>query len=189
MEMTKSSHGRIDAGGLRGRLDSGDRLQLVDVRSRGEYDAGHLPGSINVPLDQIELRMDDLSERCEVVLVCQTGGRAAMSRDLIGAGKPRVLVLEGGLDAWSAADCITVQSQSARWPLERQVRLVAGLLILLGTILALTVASGWIFVALGVGAGLTFAGLTGICGMSSLFALLPWNRPRKPQVQCGDGSS
>ena len=115
--------------------------------------------------------------------------RAGMSRDLIGPGALRTLVLEGGLDAWNAADCNTVQSQSARWPLERQVRLVAGLLILLGTVLALTAASGWIFVALGVGAGLTLAGLTGICGMSSLFALLPWNRPRTAKVQCGDGSS
>ena len=58
----------------------------------------------------------------------------------------------------------------------RQVQIAAGLLILAGVALGLVVAPAWFGLAGFVGAGLTFAGLTGWCGMARLLALLPWNR-------------
>lgn len=63
--------------------------------------------------------------------------------------------------------------------LNRQVRLVAGTLVLLGVGLGFTVHQGFFGLAGFVGAGLVFAGLTNICGMCHLLALLPWNRPKR----------
>ncbi len=58
------------------------------------------------------------------------------------------------------------------------MRLAAGLLVLTGTVLAVTVTPAWVYLAMFVGAGLTFAGLTNVCGMAMVFAALPWNKPR-----------
>ena len=60
----------------------------------------------------------------------------------------------------------------------RQVQIAAGSLVLLGLILSQTVAPAWILLCWFVGAGLTFAGLSGFCGMARLLALMPWNRVR-----------
>jgi hypothetical protein len=53
---------------------------------------------------------------------------------------------------------------------------VAGSLVLLGVILSQTVAPGWIWLSGFVGAGLTFAGISGFCGMARLLAAMPWNK-------------
>lgn len=164
---------------LRARLDAGESLQLIDVRSPGEYAAGHIPGAINLPMQEAESRIDDLSRRQPVVLVCQSGRRAGITCELLSAHHDDLLVLEGGTSAWIQAGLPVVSSTATRWSLERQVRLAAGLLVLIGTVLAVTVHPAWIYLGMFVGAGLTFAGLTNICGMAMLFAKMPWNRPAK----------
>jgi hypothetical protein len=58
------------------------------------------------------------------------------------------------------------------------VRLVAGLLVLAGTVLAASGVHGGIWLAMFIGAGLTFAGATDICGMGILLAKMPWNQAR-----------
>jgi hypothetical protein len=60
--------------------------------------------------------------------------------------------------------------------MQRQVMIAAGLLVLAATLLSLFVAPAWIALSIFVGAGLTFAGVTGFCGMARLLALMPWNR-------------
>jgi hypothetical protein len=67
-----------------------------------------------------------------------------------------------------------------RWTLERQVRLAAGLIVLIATLLAVLVNLNWVYLAMFVGAGLTFAGATNICGMAVVLARMPWNRDGKP---------
>jgi hypothetical protein len=66
----------------------------------------------------------------------------------------------------------------AKAPLEimRQVQITAGLLVLAGVILSFTVNQAWIGLSAFVGAGLTFAGVSGWCGMAKVLALMPWNR-------------
>jgi rhodanese-related sulfurtransferase len=58
----------------------------------------------------------------------------------------------------------------------RQVQIAAGSLVLLGLVLSSTVAPAWILLTWMVGAGLTFSGITGFCGMARLLAAMPWNR-------------
>ena len=149
--------------------------QLVDVRSPSEYATGHIPGSVNIPMDQIESRLADLNPTTALILVCQMGKRARMTASLLEPCQRQVAVLEGGTSAWIQAGLPTVTNVKTRWSLERQVRLAAGLLVLTSATLALTVNPNWLFLSAFVGLGLTFAGLTDICPMGELLQKMPWN--------------
>jgi hypothetical protein len=136
-------------------------------------------------MDQIEARLDDLLPGLPIVLVCQAGKRARMVAGLIEPCRADVAVLEGGTAAWEAAGHPLVASVKSRISLERQVRLIAGLLVLAGVILSLASDRNWIFLAAFVGAGLTFAGLTDICLMASLLVRMPWNKARMSPLSDG----
>jgi len=150
--------------------------QLVDVRSPSEFASGHIPGAVNIPMDQIESRLDDLRPSGPIVLICQMGKRAQMTARLLEPCHREILVLEGGTSAWIDAGLPVIQNVKTRWSIERQVRLAAGLLVVSAAALAFTVSPLWLFLAAFVGLGLTFAGLTDICPMAELLQKLPWNR-------------
>lgn len=153
--------------------------QLVDVRSATEFVVGHLPGAVNIPMDEIEVRLSDLSPHLPIVLVCQSGRRARMVAGLLEPCRKDVTVLEGGTDAWAKAGLPLVASRRTRWSLERQVRLAAGVLVLVGTLLAATIHRDWLVLTGFVGLGLTFAGLTDLCPMAVLLGAMPWNRTKQ----------
>jgi rhodanese-related sulfurtransferase len=161
---------------LKTRLDQHETVQLIDVRSPGEYAAGHVPGALNIPLEQLAVRVEDLGS-APIAVLCQSGTRAGLACETLKTLSRPTLHVTGGTSAWIQAGYPVVASSSSSWALERQVRLGAGLMILIGTVLAVTVAPAWIYLAMFVGAGLTFAGATNICGMAILLAKLPWNRP------------
>jgi Protein of unknown function (DUF2892) len=132
-------------------------------------------------MEQVEARLGDLRADAPIVLICQRGTRAQMTTRFLEPCGMDLAVLEGGTDAWTDAGFPVVASVGARWSLERQVRLGAGLLVLLAVGLALLVHLNWIYLAALVGAGLTFAGLTNFCPMAVALGALPWNRgPRCP---------
>ena len=151
---------------------------LVDVRSGSEFASGHIPGAINIPMDQIEARLDDLDLNLPIILICQSGKRARMTAGLLEPCQRKIAVLEGGTKAWIQAGFPVVASVRTRWSLERQVRLGAGLLVLAGAVLALTANPRWVFLSGFVGLGLTFAGLSDICAMGIILEKMPWNRQR-----------
>jgi len=155
---------------------------LVDVRSSSEFASGHIPGAINIPMEEIEARLDDLDLNLPIVLICQSGKRARMSSSLLEPCQRQITVLEGGTQAWIRAGFPVVASVRTRWSLERQVRLGAGLLVLAGVILALTANPLWVFLCGFVGLGLTFAGLTDICAMGIILGKMPWNRRRQCSI-------
>ncbi|MCC6180166.1 MAG: rhodanese-like domain-containing protein [Chloroflexi bacterium] len=155
----------------------GADVRVIDVRTPAEFETAHIPGSYNVPLDQ-------LSEHCAelvgigapVVLVCRSGNRARQAEaTLKDAHMPRVHVLDGGVMAWQQAGLSLIHGRQT-WSLERQVRAIAGGLVLLGTLGSLFVWPPLIYLAVFVGAGLLFAGLTDTCAMGMLLARMPWNR-------------
>ena len=157
------------------RKQPSNESMIVDVRSGTEFASGHIPGAVNIPMEQIESRLDDLGSKQPIVLVCQSGKRASIVADLLGPCQREIAVLNGGTQAWLQAGYPVVRSVKTRWSLERQVRLGAGLLTLSGVILALAVNPRWIFLCGFVGLGLTFAGLTDICAMGILLGKMPWN--------------
>lgn len=150
-------------------------VHLIDVRSGSEFATGHIPGAVNIPMDQIEARLDDLPANGRLVLVCQAGKRARITANLLEPCGRDVVVLEGGTDAWTQAGFPVVSNVKMRWSLERQVRLGAGVLVLSGVALALTIDSRWIYLSGFVGLGLTFAGLTDLCPMAIVLGKMPWN--------------
>jgi rhodanese-related sulfurtransferase len=81
-------------------------IVVLDVRTPEEYAAGHVPGAVNVPHDQVESRLAELAgaKHKEVVLYCRSGRRAQMAADVLAkAGFRRLSHLEGDYTAWSAA--------------------------------------------------------------------------------------
>jgi rhodanese-related sulfurtransferase len=167
-----------DASALLTEKGGSSGYQWIDVRSLTEYVAGHIPGAVNIPMEQIEVRLEDLAANVPILLICQAGKRARMVAGLIEPCRKDVRVLEGGTAAWKAAGLPLVASTNSRWSLERQVRLVAGLLILASLVLAGTVHPYWLGLTGFVGLGLTFAGATDLCLMAALLVRLPWNRTR-----------
>jgi rhodanese-related sulfurtransferase len=158
-------------------------FRCIDVRSATEFAAGHIPGAINIPMDEIESRLGDLRPGQPTLLVCQAGKRASMTHALLAGRVDDLYVLSGGTDAWIAAGLPLVASTRTRWSLERQVRLGAGLLVLAGVLLGFLVNSGWFWLAGFAGTGLVVAGTTNFCAMAHLLALLPWNR-RGSSIEC-----
>ncbi len=168
---------------LKQMVEKGESLQLVDVRGPGEFASGHVPRAVNLPMEQVERRLDDLGVDDPIVLICQSGQRACLTEELLRPHRRNLLLLDGGTTAWEQSGLPVVRSASSRWSIERQVRLTAGLLVLTGSLLTVLGLGSWVYLSLLIGAGLTFAGLTGFCGMASLFGLMPWNKPAKMKEQ------
>ncbi len=160
---------------LRARLNSGDAIKLIDVRSAGEYAAGHVPQAMNVPLEEVDHRIADFHGG-QVAVLCQAGTRAGIACEMLNGRHDGLLLVQGGTDAWIAEGGPVVATSGSRWSLERQVRLGAGVLVLIGTALAVSVNPSWIYLAMFVGGGLTFAGITNLCPMAIGLAKLPWNK-------------
>lgn len=152
--------------------------QLIDVRSPAEYQREHLPGSVNIPLGDLESALGEISKDARVVLVCASGNRAAQACRRLEEHGIETEVLEGGLKAWNGIGLPVRKGQAGGVSLERQVRVVAGALAGIGGALALTVHPYWAALPTFVGFGLIFAGVTDTCGMAMLLARLPYNRRR-----------
>lgn len=168
---------------LRRLLDDGTDVRLLDVRTPGEFAAGHIPGALNIPLDQLRAVADELARphANTLVLVCQAGGRANSAREILtAAGGKKLVVLEGGMTAWNGAGGAS-RSREGRWTLERQVRLVAGTMVLAGVVLSTVWSPAKYFSGM-VGAGLAFAAITNTCAMGLLLGKLPYNRGRSCDI-------
>jgi rhodanese-related sulfurtransferase len=151
----------------------GRSIELIDVRSPAEFREIHVAYARNVPLG--DLNPDGLDED-SVYVMCRTGNRAKTACErLKRAGRGEVINVEGGIDAWERAGLPVVRGRKAL-SLERQVRIAAGLLVLLGLGLGWSVHPYLIGITAFVGAGLVFAGITDFCGMGILLAKMPWNR-------------
>ena len=169
----------IEVSQLSTMCEQGGAAQLVDVRSVGEFAAGHAPGAVNIPLEEIERRLGDLNAEQTLVLICKGGTRAGIAAEFLKDKRRNLAVLRGGTEAWAKAGLPLVVSAKSRWALERQVRLAAGLLLLSSVVLALTVYPPMVYLAGFVALGLTGAGLTDFCPMALLLAKMPWNRASK----------
>lgn len=149
--------------------------QLVDVRSATEFASGHIPGAVNIPMDELETRIGDLRADLPVVLICQSGKRAAISGTHLSSHGLDLRLLCGGVSEWERSGQSVICSQKTRWSLERQVRLGAGLIVLTGIALSRLVEPPWIYLSAFAGAGLVFAGLTNVCLMANVLSRMPWN--------------
>ena len=167
-------------------LDGERPPRLIDVRTPGEFTSAHIPGSYNVPLDLLREHRDEFGRQLDedVVLICRSGARASQAETLIGEAPtslPGIHVLSGGVAAWESAGARLTRGAQT-WELERQVRLVAGSIVLLSVVASIFVPwAKWLAAA--IGAGLTFAALTNSCAMGMLLSKLPHNRQSVPSIE------
>lgn len=164
-----------------------DGVVLIDVRTPAEFEEVHVTFARNVPLDELDPKALGVEPGEPVFVVCQKGGRGAKACEkLLAAGFAHVTNVEGGTLACVEAGVPVVRGRKAI-SLERQVRIAAGSLVLLGTGMSF-VHPAFIGIAMFVGGGLVFAGVTDTCGMGMLLARMPWNR-RKPSAACAVAQS
>lgn len=155
---------------------------IVDVRTSAEVNSEALEGCIHIPLHELtpERLQTELAQRnhqaSTVYLLCQSGNRAeAAANQLRGKVAQDVCVLDGGINALKQAH-IPLRVNTSVMSLERQVRIAAGTLVMIGVGFGYFVHPGFYGLAGFVGAGLTFAGLTNTCAMGMLIARMPWNQ-------------
>ncbi|KAF4405852.1 MULTISPECIES: rhodanese-like domain-containing protein [Streptomyces] len=155
-------------------------LTVIDVRTPGEYASGHVPGAHNVPLDRLDAALPALrtaAERGDLLVVCASGARSARACVSLAEHGITAATLSGGTAAWSEQGHDVHRSGGGRtvWAMERQVRLTAGSVVLVG----LAAGRRWPAARLlsaGIAGGLVFSALTDTCGMARVLAKLPHNR-------------
>lgn len=157
---------------------------VIDVRDRQEYAAGS-EASVCWPVSEINgetisefVKEQKLSPDQTVVLLCARGMRASQAADKLRPLIPNpIAVVEGGHAALAIAS-----GSTPNMSIERQVRIAAGALVLVGAIGSAVWHPALIFLSAFVGAGLMFAGITDWCGMGLLMMKMPWNRIKQVSV-------
>ncbi|MFJ3901449.1 rhodanese-like domain-containing protein [Streptomyces sp. NPDC090025] len=154
---------------------------VVDVRTPGEFAGGHLPGARNVPLDLLPAALDELrAAGTPLLVVCASGARSATAcRTLTGHGLT-ARSLSGGTSGWRRAGGELDRPAGTEgirppWAMDRQVRLTAGTLVLVGLAGGLLHPAALLLSA-GVAGGLVLSALSDTCAMGSLLSRLPYNR-------------
>jgi rhodanese-related sulfurtransferase len=162
---------------------------LIDVRTPAEFEEIHAVGARSIPLDKLDpLAIRAENPEADVYLICRSGGRGKQACEkLLAAGIDRAANVEGGTLAWEQAGLPVVRGRKTM-SLERQVRIAAGSLVLIGAGLGAFVHIGFIGLSAFIGAGLVFAGISDTCGMGMLLAKMPWNQ-RGANAQCAVGGS
>lgn len=167
----------IDAATLKQWLDAGEAV-LVDVREPAEYAAESIAGAALMPLASVNKAALPSCAGKKLVIHCRKGARGGSACEKLLAEDPNLEIfnLEGGISAWTAAGYPVQCSGKFFLPLDRQVQLTIGLCVLTGSLLAYFVSPAFFLLTGFFGAGLTFAGLTGFCGLAIVMARMPWNQ-------------
>ena len=166
--------------------NSQSEVELIDVRMPTEYREVHAECARNVPLDSLDpkavMAARNGSADKPLYVICRSGNRSAQAcKKFIDAGFENVVNVDGGTTAWDKAGLPVVRGKKSL-PLMQQVQITAGFLTLMGVVLAYFVHPYFVGLSAFVGAGLMFAGATGLCPMASMIAKMPWN-------QCSGGGS
>jgi rhodanese-related sulfurtransferase len=173
---TQSKLQEINALTLKQWLDE-QKVILLDVREPGEYANEHIAGAMLLPLSTFDPTLVSPAEDKTLVLYCQSGKRSTQAaQKLLDSGFAEVTHLKGGLPTWKAAGYPTQTDRNAPISLFRQVQIVAGSLVALGTVLGAFVSPWFLILSGFVGCGLVFAGITNTCAMGMLLAKLPYNQ-------------
>jgi rhodanese-related sulfurtransferase len=173
---TRNGVNSVDAKTLSRWLAAGE-ASLVDVRPPGMHAAERIAGAVSVPDAAIDSGSLSVGAGQRLVLHCEIGvASGKTAQRLADAGRGEVYNLEGGISAWKQAGLPVESTRGAPLPIIRQVQIVAGSLVVAGTVLGALVSPWFLLLSGFVGAGLVFAGSTGHCGMAALLMKLPYNR-------------
>jgi len=166
---------------LQSILTSGGRPDLIDVRTPAEFAGVHVPGARSMPLDNLDcdavLGWLPSGHNEPIYILCHSGTRAKKAAaKLASAGFENCVVVDGGTQAWADAGLPVERGEHTVLPLDRQVQVAIGSIVLVGVLLSQFVNHSWIWLSGFVGCGLIFAGLSGICMLRMVMARMPWNQ-------------
>ena len=157
--------------------EKNQQVKLLDVRSTLEFSQVHIKDSINVPIDMLSVKVNDfIQSKQSYIVLCRTGNRSPMAADmLMQSGIHGVKVMQGGMTRWQKEGLPVIKGEGGV-SLERQVRLIAGSLVLLGILLSWFVHWSFIFISVFISAGLIYSGLSDNCLMGMLLMKLSYNK-------------
>lgn len=164
------------------RLVKEGRGWIVDVREADEHRRESVAGAVLVPSSAFTVEnFPTARPGVQTLIMCRSGGRAGkVAAALRGAGRSDCVVIEGGITGWAGAGLPVCRNAKAPMPIVRQVMIVVGILGLAFSALAWWVHPAFIAGTAFLGAGLLFAGATGICAMATVLSKMPWNNSATP---------
>ena len=155
---------------------------FVDVRTPSEFGEVHVPDAVNIPLADIDKFANELGNMAKdrkIMLMCRSERRAGLAHEaLTKRGIENICIVPGGMTRWMEEKKAVVEGKKGM-SIERQVRIAAGLFVLVGVALGTLVHPGFLAISAFVGAGLIFAGLTDTCGMAIILGKMPFNRVKE----------
>ena len=161
-------------------FDTGYQVELIDVRTPAEFLEVHAVGAKNIPLDVLDPaqlisgRQDAESE--PLYLICRSDNRSKKACEAFHrVNYTNVVNVAGGTVAWDDLGLPVLRGRKTI-SLERQVRITAGVFIVLGVILGWKFSPLWNGLAAFVGAALAYSGITGSCAMAIILSKMPWNQ-------------
>lgn len=167
---------KIDPQTVADGLKSG-KFHLIDIREADEFAREHIGGAVSIPLSQVEQADVKIEAGRTAVFHCKSGMRTeANCARLASRINGDALLLDGGLDAWKKAGLPVRDNAKAPLPMNRQVQITAGTLVLAGVLVGAFIHPAGYALSGFIGAGLIFAGASGWCGMANVLAAMPWNR-------------
>lgn len=162
---------------LKEALDRDPSVQVVDVRERVEWDAGHILGARHMPLSRLAEESGRLDKGRPVHVVCEMGPRARKAgQTLESKAFSDLRVVVPGMSEWRDRGWPLRAEETRVWPIERQVRFTVGVLLLSGATLAWGVHPAFLGIPAFLGLGLLYSAVTGRCGLAAALLLMPWNR-------------
>ena len=161
-------------------------IVVIDLRTPAEVEKERLEDCHCIPVHEINtenvkslLQEKGKNSSETIYLLCQSGKRAEMATQKLATDDElKTVILHGGLNAIKSEGETTITSKRKVIPLERQVRITAGALVLTGIVLGFAVNPSLFYLSAFVGAGLVFSGITDTCPMAMLIARMPWNQSR-----------
>lgn len=180
--------GKISAKDAHSIIEKDSLAKIIDVRTIPEFQEKHIKDSINIPLGELNLKINELNLKTDnhLLMMCHSGNRAAMAADmLIQSGFPNIKIVEGGMLSWEKAN-LPIIKENGNISLERQVRIAAGTLILLGLAMTWLIAKFFIIIPIFICCGLIYSGISNNCLMAMLLMKLPFNKKfYKPKASGG----
>ena len=161
-----------------------EQATIIDVRTKMEQ------AEISLVADHKQIELTDLNPEDLIIssalnldnniyLLCKSGGRAEKAaKKFIDAGYRNIFVIEGGITECNKLGMATKSDNDnkIKIPLERQVRIGAGIIIIIGALLSLTLSNIFSIIPIIVGCGLIYAGITDKCGFALILTKAPWNK-------------
>jgi rhodanese-related sulfurtransferase len=169
-------------------VKGGQAVELIDVGAPAEFCEMNADSARNVPLESLDpqavIRSRNGSAEEPLYVMCRTGNRGRhVAERFQRAGLENVFNVEGGAQSWEDAGLCVIRGKKTI-SLERQVRIAAGLLVVLGVIFGTLSHPYFLGLSAFVGAGLFHAGVTDTCAMAMALARIPWNQVKGAAECC-----